>query len=98
MDGSFEKKLLDSLYVHVPLAADTDKTVETRALAKPVRSSESLWDGKQMDCWRFEGEGFAEVSGDGLLKLKSFSRADHWPESEVRPARVFTAPSFGRHL
>jgi hypothetical protein len=83
MEIPFEKKLLDSLYVHSPLPADLDKTVEERALAKPVRSSESLWDGKRRDCWRFEGEGSAEIAG-GALALKTFSRADHWPDSEAR--------------
>ena len=84
MEDSFEQKLRDSFYVHTPLAADMDKTVEARGLAKPVRFSESLWDGKQNDCWRFEGDGSARISEPGVLELRTFSRADHWPEREAR--------------
>ncbi|GHV96800.1 hypothetical protein AGMMS50293_31200 [Spirochaetia bacterium] len=84
MDTLFEKNLLASLYIHNPLAVDPDKTAEARALTKPVCSSESIWDGKQNDCWRFEGEGSAEFKGEGVLALKTFARSDHWPESETR--------------
>jgi hypothetical protein len=84
MDSLFEKQLQDTLYIHRPLAADVSKTVEARALRKPVGSRERLWDGKQRDCWRFEGEGSAEFTEEGVLALKTFSRADRWPESEAR--------------
>ncbi|GHV56419.1 endoglucanase [Spirochaetia bacterium] len=85
-DNGFEKSLRDSVYVHVPLEIDEEKTLEARLIKKPVLHSVQLWDGKKIDPWNFEGEGEAALSADSSLVLKTGARADHWPETEARAA------------
>lgn len=84
VDKEFERQLSDSFYIHMPLKADLDKTAESRALDKNLLGSQKVWDGKTLDDWSFEGEGEASVSKNGGLCIKTRSRAEHWPESEVR--------------
>lgn len=79
----FEQQLKESLYLHTPLKADRSRSLETTDLNKKVLSEASLWDGKGLDRWRFDGEGEAQVQ-DGTLVLKTGSRSDHWPEVEAR--------------
>lgn len=83
MQKEFEQQLKDSLYIHTPLSYDETKTMEVKALAKKVLASRTLWDGKTLDRWRFDGEGEAEVRND-VLVMKSRARSDHWPETEAR--------------
>lgn len=84
MKNSFEKQLLESLYVHVPLKADVSKTVEARAAKKKVLNTVAVWDGKSLNGWRFDGEGDNSVKDGGVLALDTFSVSTHWPETEVR--------------
>lgn len=84
VDKDFERQLLDSFYVHMPLKADISKTVESRALDKKLLCSVKLWDGESLGNWSFDGEGEASLSNDGGLCLKTWPRADQWPESEMR--------------
>lgn len=79
----FEQQLKDSFYLHTPLKADLNKTVESRALQKKVLHSVSLWDGKDITRWRLEGDGEYHLGTDSLC-MKTWSRADHWPGSEAR--------------
>lgn len=88
IDNYFQQQLFDSFYIHAPLKADPEKTVEDRALRKKILESVRLWDGKSLDNWRFEGEGEANLSGDGGLCLKTWPRADKWPESEARASEA----------
>jgi len=96
MDSQFKKNLIESLYVHYPLKPEYDKSMETHNLKKPVLSSVQLWDGTGLEPWSFDGEGLAyieespshldlaEAPTGSILCLETKSRADHWPESEVR--------------
>lgn len=84
MSADFEKRLLDSMWVHMPLKADESKSMETINLSKNILSDISLWDEKKIDNWSFEGEGEAHVSKEGALVLETGARADHWPQNEVR--------------
>ncbi len=88
MSRDFEQQLKESMYVHFPLKADENKTVEARMSAKTVLASTQLWDGVEMNRWRFDGEGKAEVLPDGVLALTTRSIADHWPQTEVRAYNV----------
>lgn len=83
MDKTFEQQLADSLYVHFPLTHDENDSMEKKYKQKTVAQSVSLWDGKTLDRWHFDGEGTAEAK-DGVLVMNSFSRGDHWPGCEVR--------------
>ncbi|WP_313180717.1 glycoside hydrolase family 9 protein [Lacrimispora sp.] len=84
MDRQFKKNLIESLYVHYPLKPEYDKSMETYNLKKPVLSSVSLWDGTSLEPWSFDGEGEVQVKAGNILYLETKSRADHWPENEVR--------------
>lgn len=84
MDKKLQECLQDSLYVHYPLQPEEDKSIETRNIQKPVLHAVSLWDGKTLDRWRFDGEGEACVEEGGILRLTTKARSDHWPDSEVR--------------
>lgn len=84
MDDTLRKQLCDSLYVHTPMQADEGKSIEARAVKKPVKHAVTLWDGTDMGRWSFDGDGEANAAPDGTLHLLTWSRADHWPESEVR--------------
>uniref|UniRef100_UPI000A5B5814 hypothetical protein n=1 Tax=Clostridium sp. NkU-1 TaxID=1095009 RepID=UPI000A5B5814 len=44
----------------------------------------SLWDGTSLEPWSFEGEGEVQIIEGNILCLETKSRADHWPEDEVR--------------
>lgn len=83
MDKTFEQQLADSFYVHFPLTHDENDSMEKKYKQKTVAQSVSLWDGKTLDRWHFDGEGTAEAK-DGVLVMNSFSRGDHWPGCEVR--------------
>lgn len=84
MDRVFEEQLKDSLYIHTPLAADKSRSLENRNLSKKVLDQVTLWDGTGLERWSFEGEGKADLTGDGKLVLTTGTRSDHWPESEAR--------------
>lgn len=85
MDSQFKKNLIESLYVHFPLKPEhEERSMETYNLGKEVLSSVSLWDGAGLEPWTFDGDGEAHCGEDGSLCLKTWSRADHWPDSEVR--------------
>ena len=83
MDKILEKQLYDSFYVHVPMQIDESRSVETVAEQKKVLHATNLWDGKDLSPWTFDGEGTAEVQ-DGVLIMRTGSRAEHWPDEEVR--------------
>lgn len=99
MDSQLKNKLIESLYVHYPLKPEYDRSMETYNLQKPILGSVSLWDGRSMEAWTFEGEGQASVK-DGRLCLETKSRADHWPESEVRADNAATGDyaTFGSYI
>ena len=84
MNAAFRKELEDSLYVHFPLKVDKDKSRDKKDLEKKTVCTTSLWDGTSLRPWKFEGEGEHRVESDGSLHLHTWTRADHWPESEVR--------------
>ena len=84
MDAAFRKELEDSLYVHFPLKPDDSRSRDVKDLEKAVVNTTSLWDGTSLTPWKFEGEGEYSVEPEGILRLHTWSRADHWPESEVR--------------
>ena len=84
MNSQWNKKLMESLYVHYPLEPECDRSMETLSLQKPVLHSAALWDGSSMEPWSFEGEGRASVRDGRILCLETKSRSDRWPESEVR--------------
>lgn len=84
MNSQWNKKLMESLYVHYPLEPECDKSMEAFNLKKPVLHSVALWDGSSMEPWSFEGEGQAAIKDGNILCLETKSRSDHWPESEVR--------------
>ncbi len=100
MDPLFEKQLQDSFYVHRPLEADGSKTVESRALDKKVLHSVSLWDGKDLARWTFDGQGEHHVNREGGLCLKTWSRAEEWPASEMRADDAATGAyaTFGSYV
>ncbi len=84
MDEKFEKRLEESLWIHKPLSVDESQSVEDRNLSKKVLKGVKVWDGKSLDRWSFDGEGSAELANDGVIALTTKSRAEHWPENEVR--------------
>lgn len=84
MKTIFKKELERSLYVHTPLVADESCSVEARAVQKPVLNSVNLWADGSLERWSFDGDGEYMLSDAGTLVLKTWSRADSWPESEVR--------------
>lgn len=84
MNELFQKSLKDSLYVHYPLKPEQDRSIEKKNLDKEIKHSVSLWDGESLEPWSFEGDGEAKVEEKGVLHLLTWSRADHWPDSEVR--------------
>lgn len=87
MDKTLQKQLWDSMYIHVPMQADESKSMETLDQKKNVVHSVQLWDGNDLDSWTFDGEGSAEVR-DGVLVMRTKSRAEHWPAEEVRSVDV----------
>jgi hypothetical protein len=100
MDKIFEQALRDSMYVHFPLAAAREKTVEARMLQKPVLHRVSLWDGKTLEPWTFDGEGEARLTPEGTLTLKTGTRSDSWPAEEARAANAATGAyaTFGSYI
>ena len=70
---------------------EQDRSIEGKNLKKEVTSSIPLWDGESMDCWSFEGEGEVEIREKGVLHLHTWSRADHWPDTEVRACLLYTS-------
>lgn len=84
MDTSFERQLQESFYVHKPLELEEGRSMEARAKTKHVLESISVWDGKSLTGWSFDGDGEHEVDADCCLCLRTWARADHWPETEVR--------------
>lgn len=99
MDTQLQQLLLDSLYVHYPLTPDESRSIEKKNLKKEVLSGKGLWDGKDLSPWSFTGEGEAKITGEGL-QLTTWSRADHWPESEVRAldAAAGAYATFGSYI
>ncbi len=100
MEKSFQQSLLDSLYVHFPLKAGEDRSIERKNRQKKVTGSVPLWDGKDLTPWSFEGEGESRIEEEGYLKLTTWSRAEHWPESEVRAldAAAGAYATFGSYI
>ncbi|MBT9779194.1 glycoside hydrolase [Clostridium sp. MCC353] len=84
MDRQFEKRLEESMWIHVPLTVDESKSIEHRNSRKKILNDVRVWDEQSMEPWTFDGEGHAEISPEGTLVLTTGSRADHWPENEVR--------------
>lgn len=99
MNTQLQQSLLDSLYVHYPLQPDESNSIEKKNLKKEVLHCTSLWNGSDMSLWSFTGEGHAQVSEEGLM-LTTWSRADHWPESEVRAhdAAAGAYATFGSYI
>lgn len=83
MDTAFEQQLKKSLYLHKPLELDRSRSLEVTDLNKPVLAEKLLWDGANLENWRFDGEGEATVN-NGTLVLTTRTRSDHWPEVEAR--------------
>ena len=83
MEKNLERQLRESFYVHKPLRADESRSMEAYAVNKKVLESVPVWDGQSLSGWSFDGDGEHCVE-DGCLCLKTWARADHWPESEVR--------------
>lgn len=100
MDKSLEQSLMDSLYVHYPLKADESKSIEKKNLEKKATDSIVLWEGKDLSSWSFTGEGNCRINEEGQLELHTWSRADHWPESEVRAhdAAAGAYATFGSYI
>lgn len=100
MNELFQKELKNSLYVHYPLKPETDRSMEKKNLQKEVKHTVRLWDGKSLDAWSFEGEGDVTVGDDGTLRLHTWSRADHWPDTEVRAldAAAGAYATFGSYI
>lgn len=95
-----EQELLESFYVHFPLQADEDKTIESRALDKTLTHSIDLWQGQGLEGWSFEGDGEASITPEGGLKLTTWPRAEKWPESEMRADDATTGQyaTFGSYI
>lgn len=89
MDSKFERELQESLYIHIPLKPNMERSLETLDLKKPVLEETVLWNGGDLSKWTFDGEGRAKVE-DGKLVMKTGSRNNHWPGFE---ARSVNAPS-----
>lgn len=83
MEKEFQRELEESLYIHFPLKIKREGCAKERLLKKKAEDFARLWDGVSLDGWSFEGDGEMCV-GDGCLKLHTWTRADHWPESEAR--------------
>lgn len=100
MNEKFQKSLRESLFVHFPLKPEEDRSIETKNLQKEVKSSIPLWDGESLDCWSFEGDGEVSVGEKGTLNLHTWSRADHWPDTEVRAlnASAGAYATFGSYI
>lgn len=88
MNEQLQAALAASFYVHKPMAADLEETMEHRAMQKEVSHSVKLWDGETLSPWRFEGDGEVTLSTKGGLVMKTLPRADHWPQTEVRAANA----------
>lgn len=100
MDERFAQRLSESMWIHKPLTADESQSVEYANENKKVLYDLPVWDGKSADRWNFDGEGQAEVTGDGRLVLTTGARAEHWPQNEVRSvdaAKGFYA-TFGSYI
>lgn len=99
MDKILEKQLHDSMFIHVPMQVDETNSMETINLKKEVADAVTVWDGKSLAPWTFDGEGAAEVK-DGVLVLHTKSRAEHWPEEEVRSVDVQSGDyaTFGSYI
>ncbi len=99
MDQAFQKQLEDSWYIHRPLPLDESRSMETENLKKQVLSEICLWDGQDLNDWIFDGEGTARVE-NGTLIMQTGSRADQWPEEEVRSvdAKNGAYATFGSYI
>lgn len=89
MDTVFEKELRESLYLHIPLKPDMERSLETLDLKKEVLAERVIWDGQDAKKWTFDGEGRATVK-DGKLSLKTGARNNHWPQTEARSVNAPT--------
>ncbi|NLO85791.1 MAG: glycoside hydrolase [Clostridiales bacterium] len=83
-NDQLDKQLMDSLYVHRPMAADTSREMSAYDAQKDVLASTDLFEVGGMECWSFEGEGEAELTQERVLVLKTGARGDHWPQNEAR--------------
>ena len=83
MREELRNAISDSLFVHFPLKEERDCSIERSNEQKQVLKRVSVWNGKDVDCWTFDGEGEAEVK-DGILLCHTYPRSEHWPEAEVR--------------
>ena len=83
MREELRKAIADSLYVHFPLKPEADRSIERVNEEKKVLRRVSVWDGKDMSRWTFDGEGEARAEY-GMLRCHTYPRSEHWPDSEVR--------------
>lgn len=83
MNEEFQRELEESLYIHFPLKKERKDCAQKRLLKKKAEDFAQLWDGISLAGWSFEGDGEA-CKEDGNLKLHTWTRADRWPESEMR--------------
>ena len=72
MREELRKAIADSLYVHFPLKPEADRSIERVNEEKKVLRRVSVWDGKDMSRWTFDGEGEARAE-DGMLRCLAFS-------------------------
>jgi hypothetical protein len=89
MDSKFEQELRESLYIHIPLKPDMERSLETYDLQKEVLDEIVLWDGKDLKPWTFDGEGRVRIE-DGKLICRTGSRNNHWPGFEARSVNAPT--------
>lgn len=99
MDKQFQEKLEESLYIHYPLKIEAKSSALERLLKKKAVDFACLWDGKSLESWSFEGDGEVSAIG-GSLRLHTWTRAEKWPDSEVRAhdATQGTYATFGSYI
>jgi len=89
MDTKFKQNLEESLYIHIPLKPDMERSLENYDLQKEVLQETVIWNGEDIRQWVFDGEGCAK-SQDGKLVLKTGASSNHWPGFEARSVNAPT--------
>ena len=80
MTERMARELSRTGYIHAPMRANKERTVEARLLAKEALAERQLWDGKALSAWRKSGMGEISLASEGVLHIAVPARADHWPE------------------
>lgn len=82
MRQKFQNELVNTLYIHKPLAVHRESELEAEAGMKEVQRKKVIWDGESKDYTpEMTGTGVMSVDYESrVIRLEAPSRTDKWPK------------------